>query len=164
MKTLLASIVSVFLLNSCVFDVPFVTKAEIPVDDKLLGRWEAVSKEGNRPPERILVLQYSENEYVAAHTIEDKTMAFRAFAVKLEGAEYMQIQLIGTVDGPVKTEDRKYHLLKWKLDGDRLSLQTIKPDVIGKDHKTTAELLTAFKAHKDDSDLFDEPAAFHRIQ
>ena len=164
MKTLLASVVSVFLLSSCVFEMPFAAQAEIPITQALLGRWESIPDSTDSKPDRLLVLQHSENEYVVAYPLGDKTMVFRAFPVKLEGAEYVQLQLIGTVDGPVEAKDRKYHLLKLKLDGEQLSIQTIKPDVIGKGHKSTAELLAAFKTHKDDADLFDEPETFRRLK
>lgn len=164
MKTLLASIVLTLFLSSCVFEAPFSAKAEIPINSKLLGRWESVPDAADAKPERLLVLQHSDNEYVVAYPLGDKSMAFRAFPVNLEGAEYVQLQLIGTVDGPVKPEDRKFHLLKLKLDGDQLSIQTLNPNVIGKDHKSTADLLAAFKAHKDDPTLFDEPSAFRRTR
>lgn len=46
-------------------------------------------------------------------------MYFRAFAVDLDSQRYIQIQLIGTADGPVKPENRKYDLLKAVLsDGE----------------------------------------------
>lgn len=164
MKTLLASLVSVFLLNSCVFDEPFAAKAEIPVDGKLLGRWELVQDSANSKPERMVVLQHSENEYVVAYPLGGDAMAFRAYPVKLEGRDFVQIQLIGTVKGPVEAKDRKYHLLEVKLDGDQLELRTLDADVIGKDHKTRADLLAAFKAHMNDAGLFQKPARFRRMK
>lgn len=164
MKTLLAPLVSLLFLSSCVFEAPFSPTAELPVDGKLPGLWEAVSENEKLAPERMLVLQHSENEYVVGYPLGEKSMAFRAFPVKLEGAEYVQIQLIGTAEGPVKAGDRKFHLLKLKLDGDQMELRTIDPEVIGKDHKTTAELLAAFKKHKDDPKLFQDPQKFRRVK
>jgi hypothetical protein len=164
MKTLLASLVSVFLLNSCVFDEPFAAKAEIPINQALLGRWESIPDSADAEPERMVVLQHSENEYVVAYPLGGDAMAFRAYPVKLEGRDFVQIQLIGTVKGPVETKDRKFHLLQVKLDGDTLETRTIDPEVIGKDHKSSADLLAAFKAHKDDAGLFQKPARFHRMK
>jgi len=164
MKTLLASLVAVFLLNSCVFDEPFAAKAEIPITQALLGRWELVADPADAKPERMVVLQHSENEYVVAYPLGGDAMAFDAYPVKLEGRDFVQIQLIGTVKGPVEAKDRKYHLLQVKLDGDQLELRTLDADVIGKDHKTSADLLAAFKAHKDDDGLFEKPARFRRMK
>ncbi len=91
-------------------------------------------------------------------------MFFRAYTVTLSGADYLQIQLIGTADGPVKTGDRKYHLLKLNPDQDMLEIGTIKPEMLGKDLADTDRMRAAFAAHKDDPELFDEPMAFRRIK
>ena len=53
---------------------------------------------------------------------------------------------------------------KLKLDGDHLELRTIDPEVIGEGHKSTTELLAAFKKHKDDPKLFQDPQKFRRVK
>ena len=164
MKKLLAAVIPLLLLNSCVFEAPFAGTAEIPADAKLLGRWEETRDKADGQPDRMLVLQHSANEYVVEYPVGEKAMFFRAYAVELEGARYIQIQLLGTAEGPCKTEDRKYHLLKVAVDGDTLEMRTLNPDVIGKDAKDTAHLKEAFAKHQDDPKLFNDAVKFKRIK
>lgn len=150
------------LLNSCVFEQPFESKALVPVNPALPGCWNEIPKDGAEAPNRMLVLQHSENEYIVEYPAGGKAMFFRAFAVELAGEVCMQIQLIGTADGAVKPEDRKYHLLKVAVNGNEMEFRTVEPEVLGKDVRDTKGLREAFAAHKDDAGLFSEPTRFRR--
>lgn len=164
MKTRLAAVVSLVFLSSCVFEQPFESDPKIPVDSKLLGLWEKAPEKPDQAVERLLVLQHSANEYFVQYPVGDEAMFFRTYAVELAGENYIQIQLTGTAEGPVKQEERKYHLLKIRLDGDMLELRAIDPDVLGKSLMDSAQMKTAFERHKDDPKLFAEPLKFRRIK
>ena len=164
MKKLLAAVLPLLLLNSCVFEAPFEATAKIPADAGLLGRWVELRDKADGAPDRMLVLQHSANEYVVEYPVGDKAMLFRAYAVELEGTRYIQVQLLGTADGPVKPEDRKYHLLKVTVDGDTLAMRTLNQEVLGKDAKDTAHLKEAFAKHQDDPKLFNDAVKFQRIK
>ena len=148
---------------SCVFETPFESNSTIPVKKEWLGEWETKPSGDKEAPEKARLLKYSDNEYLLEYPVGKKAMFFRAFSVALSGAEYLQVQLIGTNGEALKLEDRKYHLLKMKLDGDQLSVQAIAPDLIGKDLKDSAAMKAAFAAHKDDPALFEEAMIFKRI-
>ena len=164
MKTMLTAIVSLLLLNSCVFESPFESESKSPVDGKLLGRWEEVSDKADDKANKMLVLQHSANEYVVEYPVGAEAMYFRAFAIELSGGKYIQIQLIGSADKPLKAEDRKYHLLKVSAVDDAMEMRTIDPEVLGREGGTTEQLKAAFAAHKDDPKLFAEPARFRRMK
>jgi hypothetical protein len=164
MKTLLTGLVSVLFLNSCVFEFPFETEAKIPVETKLLGRWEEVPDKPDDKANQMLVIQHSANEYVVEYPVGDEATYFRAFAVELAGGKYIQIQLIGSADKPVEAADRKYHLLKVGVDGDASEMRTIDEDILGKDLAGTAQMKAAFAEHKDDPKLFADPAKFRRVK
>jgi len=164
MNKLLVAVIPLLLLNSCVFEAPFDATAKIPTDAKLLGRWEEVRDKADEKSDRMLVLQHSANEYVVEYPVGEKAMYFRAYAVELEGTRYVQIQLLGTAEGPGKSEDRKYHLLKVAVTGDTLEMSTLDPEVIGKEAKDTAHLKAAFAKHKNDAKLFNEAVKFKRIK
>jgi hypothetical protein len=164
MKILLTALGSLLLLNSCVFESPFETQAKIPVNPALLGRWESVPGGDGQASERMLVLQHSPNEYAVEYPVGEKAMFFRAFAVELAGGSFIQIQLIGTAEGPVKPEDRKFHLLKVSATADAMEMRTIDPDVLGKDHGDPAQMKAAFNEHKDDPKLFEDPEKFRKIR
>jgi len=162
MKTLFVTLALAMCLSSCVFESPFEATAKAPVEQALLGRWQEVPANTQSPGNRMLVLQHSENEYLVRYPEGDKAMFFRAFAVDLAGQPCIQIQLIGTAEGAVKPENRKFHLLKVEHNGDALELKTINRDVLGKDLKQTDELKAAFAARASDPSLFAEPMKFRR--
>jgi hypothetical protein len=166
MKTLLTAVVSLFFLNSCVFEAPFEAEAKIPADMQLLGRWEEVPGKADeeKKPDQMLILQHSANEFVVEYPIGAEAMYFRAFAVELAGGKYIQIQLIGSADKPLKAVDRKYHLLKVSVEGDAFQMSTIEAEVLGKDLKDSAQMKAAFAAHKDDPKLFGDAVKFRRIK
>lgn len=161
MKTLLMAAVSMFLLNSCVFDSPFESNAKIPTDANLLGRWDEVSEKN---PNRMLVLQHSANEYMVQYPVKENGMFFRAYPVDLGGVTYVQLQLIGTAEGPVKAEDRKYHLFKVTAKEDSMELCAINPEALGIKSGNPAALKAAFAKHKDDPGLFAKPSVFKRVK
>lgn len=164
MKTLFAAVVAAFLSSSCVFEEPFEPTAKLPVDDSLTGLWEEALDDAGRDPNRLLVLKHSENEYVVQYPVGTKAMFFRAFAVELEGSPFVQIQLTGTADGPVKSADRKYHLLRVESGNEALTLQVIRPETLGKNLKGSQALREAFAAHKNDAGLFDDPMRFRKVK
>jgi hypothetical protein len=162
MKSMIVSILALVLLNSCVFEDPFEAKALVPVDAALLGRWQEIKDKSAEPANGLLVLQHSENEYLVEYPVGEKAMYFRAFLVELSGGRHVQIQLIGTADGPVEAQDRKYHLLKVAVDGDVMQLRTIDPAVLGEGLKGSQALRESFEARKDAPGLFEKPIRFKR--
>lgn len=163
MNTLLRTLACLgmsFLLASCVFEEPFEPQANIPVDAKLLGCWAEADAKGAK---RMLVLQHSANEYLVHYPQDEDGMYFRAYAVELEGRNFIQIQLIGTADQPATGKERRYHLFEAKREGESLGLRALNTDLLGKDLKTTAELRKAFAAHKEDPNLFGETTTFKRL-
>ena len=163
MKSIIAVTLALLLLDSCVFEEPFESKALLPADPKLLGRWEeVVERDSGSAPNELLVLQHSANEYLVQYPTGAKAMFFRAYAVELSGGRYIQIQLIGTAGGAVKPEDRKFHLLQVAVHGGELELRTIIPDVLGKNLKGAESMREAFALHKNDEALFAAPQRFVR--
>lgn len=164
MKSLMPVLIAAFFVSACVFEAPFAPEAKLPVDGRLLGRWEEVGTSDKQKAGRMLVLQHSDHEYLVQYPVGEKAMFFRAYAIELAAERQIQIQLIGTADGAVKPEDRKYHLLRMELKDDELEIRTIKPDVLGKDLRDTESLRAAFTAHKNDAELFGDPVMFRRLQ
>ena len=163
MKHMLAATILALSLNSCVFDLPFEPSAKVAVDAALPGLWQETATDPQRQPNRLLVLKHSENEYLVQYPVGEKTMFFRAFPIDLAGERYIQLQLIGSEKGPVKPADRKYHLMKTRIDGDMLEVLAIDPDVLGKDATSTQQLREAFTLKKEDPKLFGDPMRFRRL-
>jgi len=166
MKMFVPAMAALLVLSSCIFKEPFEATAKIPVDQALLGRWEGTT-DNDKP--RMLVLQHSANEYSVKYAVDnpagEKALFFRAYPIELEGGRYIQTQLIGTAEGPVKPEDRKFSLLKVKQSGDSLEILTIYGSVLGvREDGDTAALRAAFAKHRDDPKLFRDPGTFKRIK
>jgi hypothetical protein len=166
MKATLPAVMVVIFLSSCVFEEPFEPSARIPVDPLLAGLWLEEVADAKRAPNRLLVLKQTENEYLVQYPAAEgeHTMFFRAFPIDLDGSSYIQIQLTGTGKGPVKEADRKYHLLKTRLDGRTLDVHTIDPDMLGAGLKDSQSLREAFAKKKDDPALFSAPFRFRKAE
>ncbi|MFU8893126.1 MAG: hypothetical protein ACNA8L_05800 [Luteolibacter sp.] len=164
MKALVTAIGSILLLNSCVFEVPFESTANIPVNPSLLGLWETAKPKNPKGANRMRVLKHSDNEYLVEYPLGERAMFFRAFAVHLDGTDFIQTQLIGTVDGPVEHGDRKYHLFKITVDGDTMEMSAIKASHLGDDLATPAQMKAAFSARHKDPELFGTPDSFRRTK
>jgi len=162
MKPMFAALLALSLI-SCVFEEPFETAAVIAVDPALTGLWQEVATDTELQSDRLLVLKNSENDYLVQYPVGEKTMFFRAFPIDLEGQRFIQLQLIGTEKGPVEETERRYHLLKARIDGGLLEVRTIDRHVLGEDAVRTQELREAFKRNKHDPKLFEKPVKFRRL-
>jgi hypothetical protein len=91
-------------------------------------------------------------------------MFFRAYPIDLAGGRYVQIQLIGNGNGPVKPADRKYHLLKLQAAEDSLAFMTLNADKLGKQTEGTRSMREAFERMKDEPDLFGDALRFKRVE
>ncbi len=166
MKTTAGACLAIFLLGSCVFDQPFEPEARLSIDPAIAGLWRQDMKDPERESNRLLVLPHSDREWLVQYPVAeaDKTMFFRAYPIELAGGRYVQIQLIGTGDGPVKPADRKYHLLKMNAVGDTLEIMTLNAENLGKAANDTQTLGEAFARVKDEPELFGGALRFNRQQ
>jgi hypothetical protein len=166
MKNLFPLVCAVCLLGSCVFEHPFEPEARIPVDPGVAGLWQEEVADGKRAPHRLLVLVHSDREWLVQYPVgeADKTMFFRAWPIELAGGRYVQIQLIGTGNGPAKPADRKYHLLKMISTDALLEFMTLNAEKLGKFPGGTQSMRETFERVKDKPDLFGDAARFNRVE
>ncbi len=153
------------LLSGCVYKAPVTTKHTIPVDPAVLGAWQAVPEPGKDldADERMLVLKYSDTEYMVRYPSGKDAMFFRGYPVKVGNLQCVQIQLLGERDQPVNDEDRKYQLVAYKLADGVLELRTLNADLVSDRLATSAELLKAIKANVADPELFKDPGKFKKL-
>jgi hypothetical protein len=153
------------LLSSCVYKAPVTTNHTIPVDSAVLGVWQAVPEPGKDlgADERMLVLKYSDTEYMVRYPSGKDAMFFRGYPIKLGNLRCVQIQLLGEKGQPVNDEDRKYQVVAYKLADGVLELRTLNADLISNRLATSADLLKAIKANIANSDLFKDPGKFKKV-
>jgi hypothetical protein len=90
-------------------------------------------------------------------------MYFRGYPINVDGVPCVQIQQIGSVDGDIKKEDRKYHVISYKLSNGELEIRTLNTDLVDNNLQDSASLRQAFLKHRDNKDLFTNPGKFRGV-
>ena len=166
MKHAIMSVIAVTLfIAGCQYLAPLTEEHSIAIDPAVIGLWEEVP-EGDKPSDpdgRMLILKYSDTEYLVHYPTRKDDGYYRAYPVKIEGISCVQIQLIGTADGDVKKGERKYQVATYTVSGNKLEIKTLNTGLVNKDLKDTASIREAFLKHKDNKDLFTNPGRFRRV-
>ena len=163
-KISLAALIFIILLSGCKYEVPVMENTQIPIDENILGLWQLVAEQGEDPDpaEKILVLKYSDSEYLIKYPADENAMYYRGYLIKLDGIRAVQLEVLGTESGPVDTKE-KYVVEAYKVKGDILKTATINSDLIDTDITDSSELQAKILEHKHNKDLFIDPGTFKRI-
>ena len=150
------------LICGCVYDAPLVEDAVVPVNPALTGLWQEIPAEGKPedPDERLVILPFSKTEYVAVVSPDDGGLYFRAYPVHLGGMELIQLEWLG-VD---KEEDEPYHVCRYSLKDEILTVEVLNEDVISSDLEDAAALREALLENCRNPDLFEEPDRYRRLE
>ncbi len=169
MKYLLAILAIVAFFVGCDYLVPLTDKHTISVDEAVLGLWEEIpaNEEEATPQNRMLILKYTNTEYLIFYPMKGDDfvdgMFFRGYAMNIDGVPCVQVQLIGTTKGVIDEEDRKYQVISYKRDQDKLAVRVLNTDLVDPELTDSAELRKAFLEHKDNAELFRDPGMFRRV-
>lgn len=151
----------------CVYEVPMTTDNNVAIDPALPGMWAPIPDNGEKPDsgERILVLEYSETEYMVQHPVGAERLYYRAYPIRIGDINCVQLQVIGTSAGPVrKSEKNMFLVVSYQLKDDVLEISMLNPDVVGKEVRTKEELVKEFLKHKENKDLFSKLGKFRKIK
>jgi len=153
------------LLSGCEYQAPVTTNHTIPVDPAVLGVWEAVPEPGKAADadETMLVLKYSETEYLIRYPSGKDAMFFRGYPIQVGGLQCVQIQLLGAKDQPVHDDERKFHVVAYTLAGGVLEVKTLNTELVPRSLATSAGVLKAIQANLADPDLFKDPGRFRKV-
>ena len=147
----------------CWYDSPFSEVQEIPLDKEVFGWWEIVSDNEAEAKERMLVLPFSKAEYLIHYlTGEKETFYFRGYPVKIGDVAFVQLQVIGTMEGLPEKDSAPFYAVSYQLSDDGLTVRTLNLDLVEEEVKGSEALRKAFLEHKDDPDLFRDPGRFKR--
>jgi hypothetical protein len=153
---------AVFLFTACEYDAPLTRDHTIPIDQAVLGVWEATSE--GTDSERALVLPFSETEYLVQYPMEKDSIFFRAYPISVGGVSCVQFEAIGSEEGAVeKDEKKRFHVVSYQLTGDALEIKLLNTERVDKGLADSEALLKAFIEHKDDADLFIDPVTFKKV-
>ena len=161
----LVLVLSLVLLSGCVYRAPVTTNHKIPIDPAVLGLWQAIPEPGKDvdADETMLVLKYSDKEYVVRYPSGKDAMFFRGYPIKVGDLQCVQIQLLGEKNQPADDDDRKYHIVAYRLAEGVLELKTLNTDLIPSRLVTGADVLKAIKANLANPDLFKDPGKFRKV-
>ena len=161
------SVIAVTLfIAGCQYLAPLTEEHSIAIDPAVIGLWEEVP-EGDKPSDpdgRMLILKYSDTEYLVHYPIRKDDGYYRAYPVKIDGISCVQIQLIGTANGDVKKGERNFQVAVYSVSNSELEIKTLNTDLVDKDLRDTASIRQAFLKSKDNKDLFTNPGKFRRVK
>ena len=164
-NTALVLIALTLFIAGCEYLAPLAGEHNIAIDPAVIGLWEE-APEGDKPPDpndRMLILKYSDTEYLVHYPTKKDEGFYRAYPIKVDGISCVQIQQIGTADGDIK-DDRKYQVVKYSVSDGELEIRTLNTDLVDRDLRDTASIKQAFLKNKDNKDLFTNPGKFRRVK
>ena len=159
---------AVLLLVGCEYESPLTKEHTIAVDPAVLGVWEPIQDKDDQSKqnERMVILKYSDTEYLIHYPLGGNDEAYyRGYPIKIGGISCVQLQIIGTDDGPLqKHEKNLFHVVSYRLTDGQLEIKTLNTDLVNAELKTTDSLRDAFLKHKDSKELFKDPGVFRKIK
>ena len=164
LKIVLAAVFSILLLATCQYQVPITTDHHIPIDHLVLGSWKIVPAKDQDNDSAILIFKFSETEYSVQYHEDNGELYFRAYAINVDGIDAVQLELIGSDDGPVRADNQdRYHVISYKLENDLLKISTLNTELVDDELMDSESLKKAFIEHKENPGLFNDPGFFKRV-
>ncbi len=166
-KLVILPVLVLLLFAGCKYEAPLTKEHNIAIDPSVLGLWELIPDKGAKldPHERVMILQYSETEYLIHYPIGRDGMYFRGYPVKIGGIPCVQIQWIGAEDGNLDRDNRElFQVVSYQLSHGELVIKTLNTDLVSDDGKSSEALQKAFLKHKDHRDLFRDPGKFRKME
>lgn len=165
-KRKLITVFVLFILTACDYDVPLVGEASLPIDQALLGTWEAIpeDRDEQKLPERIMIRQESANLYVIEYGDGESVIYFKGWLAELEGSHFMQLEVTGDDKGPVDAkDDNLFSVVSYALGNGKLVVRSLNTDLVDAELADTAALQAAFAANRDNPSLFHKPRQFRKF-
>lgn len=160
-----------FMIAGCEYETSLTDEHKMPVDKAVLGLWDTVPEKGgvsdpkervSDSKERLMVLKYTDTEYLIHYPTGDEGFYFRGYPVRIGGVSCVQIQLIGDSYGAIKTGERKYQVVSYQFVNGELEIKTLNTDLVDKNIKDRNKLKTAFLKNKNKEELFINPVRFRK--
>jgi hypothetical protein len=132
------------------------TDHTIQIDPAVLGVWQ------DEDGESMLLLKYSDTEYLIEYPTGAKAVFYRGYPVKVGDLSCVQIQELGTADGPEENAE-PYDVMSYRFVKDDLEVRSLNSDVVSKDAKSSDELRESILKNKANPELFHEPGIFKKV-
>ena len=154
------------LFAGCEYESPLTTEHNIPIDSALLGIWENVpdsEKKSESKNEHMMVLKYSETEYLIHYPTGSDGIYYRGYPIKIGNVSCVQLEVVGTEDGPLDHKEKDlFHVASYEFKQDFLEVRLLNTDVVDDELKGTDALRKTFVENIDSKELFEEPNRFRK--
>lgn len=112
----------------------------------------------------MLVLPFNDREYFLSWPEEAPTELYaKAHLFDFSGKTLVQLNWFGNSDGVVPDDDVVYQVAAYSITDDVLEIQMLNPDVVGNNHKSSADLAKAIEVNNGSPALFNNKMVFKRI-
>ena len=113
----------------------------------------------------MMILKFSSTEYIINYPVRENAMYFRAYPIKVGGVSCVQLQAIGSNEGPPdQGEKGLYHVASYQLSDAKLEIKLLNEKLVDDVLKKSADLPRAFLNHKENKILFVNPVKFRRLK
>ena len=115
--------IAVLLITGCEYESPLTKEHNIALDSAVLGLWAVIPDNGEepKPNDRMMILKYSGTEYLIHYPVGKDGVYFRGYPIKIGGVSCVQLQAIGTDDGPPEKDEKDlFHVVSHRLAGAEL--------------------------------------------
>jgi hypothetical protein len=167
MKRVVMLVLVALFLVGCEYESPLTKEHSISVDSVVLGLWELVPEKGKDPDQnqRMMILKYSGTEYLIHYPTGKDGMYFRGYPIKIGNVPCVQLEFIGTEDGPLDKDNKElFHVVSYALANGELKIKTLNTDLVDDELKDSGALRKSFLKHKGNKGLFTNPGKFRRIE
>ena len=153
------------VLLGCEYEAPISDKQNIAVDSAVLGLWELLPEKDEKQyiPERMMVLKYTDTEYLIQYPAGKDSLYFRGYPIKVGDISCVQLQLIGTAEGNIKEDDRDFQVVSYSFAEGELMIKILNTNVVKTDLKDSESLKKAFIQNQDNGNLFIDPGKFIKV-
>jgi len=159
-------IICIMFTSACDYDVPLSAENTIPIEELGLGLWLEVHEEETMgKPTFLNIMRYSDKEYLVHYYQGTASFFFRAYLIKVSDRVMLQIQIIGTENGPVSTSEKDlFTVISYTIEGDELTFSQLNTKLIDTEISNSEELRDAFIKQNDNPELFTDLSKFKRVE
>ena len=168
MKYVPAILLAIIVLIGCKYEAPLSQEHTVAIDPSLLGVWEPVLDEGEEASddENMIVLRYSDTEYFVRFGMEDdQAVYFRAYPIKIAGLSCIQLEMIGSHNGPIEKDEKKlFDVVSCALADGELEVKVLNARLVSDNLKSTKALQGAFSKRRNEDELFWKPTKYKKAR
>ena len=160
-------VMTVLFLAGCEYEFPLTKEHTISIDASVLGLWEPVPEKGEEPDpdERMMILKYSDTQYLIHHPMGRGGLYFRGYPIKIGNVSCVQVEIIGDEDGPLPKDAKEvFYVVSYVVANGELEVKSLNTKLVSDKLRNSEAMRRAFLEHQGNKDLFTDPAKFRRIK